>query len=257
MFTLGAWYESIDQAAAYANLAAVADPHLNIIGDIIHVPELNKLVGIAAMIENTVANRARLISPSLRRIGNFMVAPLNCQGAAAVEPDSPQSVIDLRENPLELVKGENLTFEALANPGAAQIQSAVAFFADGPISPVKGKIFTIRATSATAAVAGAWTNVAIVLDENLARGRYQIVGMQAISAGMLAARFVFVGQAWRPGVLGCDLISDQIHPMFRMGGMGVFGEFEDTDPPTIDVLAVSADATQEFYIDLIQVREGN
>jgi hypothetical protein len=44
--------------------------------------------------------------------------------------------------------------------------------------------------------------------------------------------------------------------MFRNGTFGIFGEFEDTDQPTVDFLSVSADTAQEVYFDLIQVRDG-
>jgi hypothetical protein len=53
--------------------------------------------------------------------------------------------------------------------------------------------------------------------------------------------------------LGSDLAQDLQHPMFRYGGLGILGEFEDIEPPTIDGLSVSADATQEFFLDLIQL----
>jgi hypothetical protein len=164
--------------------------------------------------------------------------------------------MDLRASPLALAPGEQLNFEAFANPAAAQIQWGVVWLADAPIAPAAGAIFSVRATSATVVVAGAWTNVALTFEEDLPRGRYQLVGMFPVSAGMIAARAVFVGYSWRPGVLGSDLINDLQHPMFRMGALGAFGEFEDIEPPTIDVLAVSADATQEFWLDLIQVRAG-
>jgi hypothetical protein len=256
-FTLVGWLEDIDQAAAYANLAALADQHVTVAGDDIRVPELNQIIAVAGCIDTTVAPRARLVSPSLRRKSNFMVAPLNGQAGAAQEPDSPQAVVDLRVNPIPLIVGENLSVETLANPAAVQDQSMLVWLSDKAITPVTGNIFTVRATSATAAVANAWTNVPIAFDEDLPRGRYQVVGLRPESAGMVAARCVFVGgQGWRPGALGCDLVGDIQDPMFRNGNLGVWGEFEDTDPCTVDVLSISADATQVFYFDLIQVREG-
>lgn len=256
MFTTVAFYENTDQAAAYVALNAVADQHVRVVGDDVQVPTLNNVIAVAGGVDTTTAQRARLVSPSLRERASFQVTPLNGQAAAAQEPNSPQAVQDLRFSPIPLVVGEQLNFEAFANPAAAQDQWGIVWLADGPITPVTGFIFCVRATSATAAVAGAWTNVALTFDEDIPRGRYQVVGLRGQSTGMVACRCVFVGGGPRPGVLGTDAQGDITPPYFRYGGLGVFGEFEDTEPPTIDVLAVSADATQEYWFDLIQLRKG-
>jgi len=256
-FTLGAWREDIDQAGAWANITALNDAHLNVVGDIIHVPALNKIVALAGMIDTTVAQFARLTSPSLRRRSALNVAPLNGQAAAAqVMNPAGHNVVDLRTNPVELVVGENLICETFANPAAVQDQTMLVCFADGPITPVTGAIFTVHGVSATAAVANIWTNVPIVLDADLARGKYQLVGMRAQSATMVAARVVGPANIWRPGCPGATLVADQASKIFRYGNMGVWGEFEDTDAGTIDILCNAADAAQEFYFDLIQIREG-
>lgn len=257
MWTLVAYSESIDQAGIFEPIAAVPDQHVRVVGDDIQIPTLSQIVVVAVMAESAAPPRARLTSPSLRVLSRPMIAPLNVGAAAAVLPANPHRVVDLRSSPLQLVVGEQLNLEILANPVAAQRQSAIVCLADGPIVPVDGKIFTVRATSATAAVAGSWTNVALVFDEDLPRGRYQLAGMKALSANMIAARAVFVGGAgWRPGVLGNASVDQLENPLWRIGGMGVFGEFEDIEPPTLDVLAAAADATQEVYLDLIQLRAG-
>src|SRR5574341_1232940 len=237
MFTIIAYSESVDPGAAYNALTAVADQHVRVSGDDIQIPSLNHVVAVAGLVENAAANRARLVSPSLRVRSNFQVQPLNGGAAAAVEPASPAAVVDLRSSPLVLAAGEQLNFEVFSDPVAAQRQSGVVWLADAPIAPIAGPIFTVRATSATALAAGAWSNVAVVFEEDLPRGRYQLVGLWPVSAGMIAARAVLVGYQWRPGALGADSVNDIGHP-------------------TMDCLSVSADATQEFWLDLIQVRAG-
>src|SRR5574341_1733615 len=188
MFTIIAYSESVDPGAAYNALTAVADQHVRVSGDDIQIPSLNHVVAVAGLVENAAANRARLVSPSLRVRSNFQVQPLNGGAAAAVEPASPAAVVDLRSSPLVLAAGEQLNFEVLSDPVAAQRQSGVVWLADAPIAPIAGPIFTVRATSATALVAGAWSNVAVVFEEDLPRGRYQLVGLWPVSAGMIAAR---------------------------------------------------------------------
>ncbi len=257
MLTTVAWMQSVDPAGAFVQLNAVPDQHVTVVGSFIRVPALNQLVAAAAMLDNTVAPQARITAPSLRLRSLFRLEPQNGQSAAAVEPDSPQKVTDLSLAPLVLVPGEDLRAEILSDPAAAQIQSVVAWLADGPLAPVRGNIFTVRATSAQVLVAQTWTNGALTFVEDLPRGRYQVVGMRAKSTGLVAARLVFVGpgaSGWRPGVLGTDSEQDLEWPGFRYGDWGVFGEFEDTDPPTVDFLSVSADAAETVTLDLIQIR---
>lgn len=255
-FTTVGFLEDIDPMGAFAALAALADQHVSVVGDDIRVPTMNQIVAVAGGSDGVVAPRLRLVSPTLRQLSNFQVAPLNVQNAAAVEPDTPHAIVDLRLNPKVLISGENLNAELLSNPAAVQDQWCIVWLADAPITPITGEMFTVRVTSATALVLNVWSNVPIVFDEDLRRGRYQVVGMRPMSAGCVAARIVFVGGVGRPGALGTDVIQDIESPMFRYGQFGAWGEFEDTDPPTIDFLSISADAAQEALLDLIQVREG-
>jgi hypothetical protein len=254
--TTVAYYEAQTLAAAYLPIAAVADQHVRVVGDDIQMPTLNQIVALAGGISSTtLLNQLRLSSPSLRERGLFQVSPVNV-AASNVEPGSPHRVVDLRDTPLVLVPGEQLNAEAL---GTVTTEEAwcIAWLADGPIAPVKGNIFTVRVTGAAVALtAGAWNNRALTFEEDLPRGRYQLVGMRPESAGMIAARAVFVGGGWRPGALGCNVVEDLQNNIFRYGNLGVLGEFEDIEPPTIDFLSVSADTLLYCYLDLIQVRKG-
>ena len=254
--TLAAFYESQTLAAAYLGIAGVADQHVRVVGDDIQVPSLNQIIAIAGGISSTtLLNQLRLSSPSLRERGLFQIAPANV-AATAVEPGSPARVVDLRENPLVLVPGEQLNAEVLGTV-TTQPSWCCVFLAEGPIAPVIGNMFTIRVTGAAAALtAGVWGNRALTFDEDLPRGRYQLVGMRPESAGCVAARAVFSGYGWRPGAIGNSVVEDLHDRIFRYGKMGVFGEFEDIEPPTIDFLSVSADTLLYCYLDLIQVRKG-
>jgi hypothetical protein len=255
-FHLAGWLESVDPAGAFVQLAALADQQITVQTPAIRVPAVNQVIAVAAGIEIVAESFARLSSPSLRVRGTFAIEPFNTATAGAVEPATPAVVCDLRRIPLPLVRNENLVAEINSNPAAAQIQWVLVWFAAGPVAPVEGGIFTVRATNATTLVAGAWTNGVLTFTEDLPRGRYQVVGMRARSAGLVAARLVFPGGIWRPGVLGTDAQSDLEHPMFRYGGLGAFGDFEDIEAPTVDFLSVSADTAQDVYLDLIQTRAG-
>lgn len=261
MFTTVAFAQSVDSAGVADPILAVLDQHVRVNGDDLFIPDLSLLAMAAAGVEVTTEAFARLVSPSLRSLGRLQIEPFNTAAAAAAEPASPPAVYDIAENPLALTPQEVLNFEINSNPAAAQIQWCVVWLSDGPLVPVTGKIFTVIATGATAlipiaATATGWTNVPITLDEDLPRGRYQLVGMRARSAGAVAARIVFVGGRWRPGVLGVDAQGDLDHWRLRGGNAGAYGEFEDVDTPSVDMIAVSADAAQDFAFDLIQTRAG-
>lgn len=253
-FTTVAFLESVDPAGAFNALSAVADQHIFVSGDDIRIPnELPNIAAAAMGIETTVESFGRLISPSLRGLNPLYVEPFSGAAAAAVEPASPHPVKDLRLSPFPLVAGEALNAEVNSNPAAAQVQWAIVWLSDGPINPVTGEIITARATNADTLTANAWTNGALTFADDLPRGRYQVVGMRARSAGLVAARLVFVGGRFRPGVLGVDAQTDLEHMMFRYGGLGEFGEFDDLEPPTVDFLSVSADTAQDVFLDLIKV----
>ena len=86
-----------------------------------------------------------------------------------------------------------------------------------------------------------------------------VYGQQEVVKDLIAARLVFVGPGaagWRPGVLGTASDAAREFAAFRYGELGVFGEFEDTQPPQLEVLAGAADAAQVVTLDLIQTRSG-
>jgi len=136
---------------------------------------------------------------------------------------------------------------------AAGRASALALFCDGPLAPVTGEIFTVRATSSTTLTAYQWTNGALTFAQSLPKGRYAVVGMRALSAGLIAARLVIPGYAWRPGCIGYDAENDTEDDVFRGGRMGVWGEFDHDLPPTVDFLSISADTSEVVYLDLIKI----
>lgn len=257
MFTTVAHFQSVDPGGVYTPInAALGEQSVRSTLTQIFVPELSNLIAVAAGVDITVESFARVVSPSLRQLSRLEIEPFSSGTAIPVIPISPHAIIDMRGNPLAMVRDEVYTAEINSNPAAVQRQWVVSWFADGPIAPVTGRIFSVRFTGATATVADTWTNIPITLAEDLPRGRYQVVGMRARSAQIVAARMVFIGGRWRPGVLGNPTQQGISHEMFRNGLMGVFGEFEDTDLPSVDFLCVGVDATQDGILDLIQLRNG-
>ncbi len=111
----------------------------------------------------------------------------------------------------------------------------------------------MRATSAIAQAAFTWVNGGLTFAQTLPVGTYQIIGLRAMSADLIAARLVYIGAAavTKPGVPGVADMQSVVPAGFGVGEMGVLGQFESTNPPSIDVLGgVSASQTYEF--DLIK-----
>lgn len=255
-FHLAVYDASLDSAGAFAAIAPLADPMLFIQGNNIRVPvDTPRVIMAAGGADGVVIPRIRLTSPTLIARGRPEIKPLNVQNAAAVVPDSPVALMDMRQSPLALAPDELLFVELNNNPGAAQQQWCALWFADDSPVPIIGQeVRTARAASAVAAVANVWTNVTIAFDDNLQPGMYAVIGMRPQSATMIAARMVFRNDpAHRPGALGAATAQSQTSPIFRDGNLGVWGTFPFQQIPTIDVLCTAADAAQEFMLDLVRI----
>ncbi len=252
---LAGFAEVHDAAAVFSNVAALADDRLFTQGDDLRVPTLNQVILAAAGADGVVAPRARLVSPTLDELVRYEISPINITNALPVEPDTPQAIDDLRMSPLVLGVDELLNAQLNNNPGAAEEQWILLWFADSPPNPVSaGRGFTVRATGTTTLGVIIWTSVTITLDENLPPGNYQIIGLRVESPACIAGRIILrTGDFQRPGALGTDLISDLAFPPFRHGGLGVWGEFPFTQLPAVEFLAGVADTAQTVHLDLIRI----
>src|SRR6266571_1916587 len=217
MFTVVAWSASVDQAALAA-IAAVADPHVRINGNDVIVPtEIANLVGAYANGVNIT--RAQLVSPSLRRLLNPEIAPVDISAL----PTTPFRFWDLRDDMIKLDGEEALDAFTSENGAGATRMNVLAWLADKKIEPVSGDVRTVRVSATTTLVAFVWTNGAIP------------------------------GYEWRPGGIGVTVDSGAEGNIFRQGNFGVWGEFAHNTPPTIDFLSATADTSETGELDLIKL----
>ena len=261
MFTLVGFYDA-EAHAALAAVDAISDPHVRISGDDIYVPDLNKIMGALACGEDMT--QCRLQSPSLRRMANQRIAPVGKQAmplvrslAAADDVGDDANLLyhDFKVNPRTLDIAEALN--AYAANGGATAEWILIWLMDKLESLPSGIMFSIEATTNPTGVLGAWVNDALTFSQTLPAGRYAVVGMRVEDTAVVAARLVFVGHPWRPGVIGSSGTDIGDILAFRFGGMGSWGEFEHDAPPTVDTLANANGAvTPEVILDLIQVRAG-
>jgi len=252
-FTLIGWYESQDTSGSLTAVAGISDPHVRVSGDDIIVPTIegqaySRLLGVYAA--GTGITRAQLRSPSLRRLANLEVNPLNRGG---LEPLSPVPIMWMGDRPVSLETEEALNAYVAEDTTGAEAEVVLAWLGTGPMEPVEGNIFSVRVTSSTTLSAGAWTNGSLTFDQTLPKGRYAIVGAIFRSTGLVAFRFVGVGISYRPGGLGGDAVTDLGAPGQRWGGWGVWLEFEHNTPPTVDFLSASADTSETGELDLIKI----
>jgi hypothetical protein len=245
-FTLVAWNENFSAAATLDALTAVADPHVRVSGDDVWIPEALPMLAGYKVLGSTVT-QARIESPTLRTLTPIDVSPLD----TATTNTGANLARILASNPKTVGGGEALNVKVTVSAAGRAI--ALALLCDAPLAPITGEVFTVRATSSTTLTANAWTNGALTFAQSLPRGRYAVVGMRAISAGLIAARLVFPGYAWRPGCIGYTAENKTEDDVFRGGKLGSWGEFDHDVPPTVDFLSISADTSEVVYLDLIKI----
>jgi hypothetical protein len=247
MFTLVA-YETTASLAVLSPIVPVPDPTVAVIGNDIRVPTaLPNIVGAFASITGGAGTiRAEIVTPSLRALFPFDVSPIGTTAAQA----SSFTQTPFWYDPVGIVGLEPMDF--LIQNGAAVLNRGYVWLADGALKPTTGKMYTIRATATATLVTDTWVNSgALTFANTLPAGHYQLVGIRSISANQGAARVFFVGYPWRPGVIAVTSESSSEYFFYRYGNMGVFGEFDNTVPPTVDFLGTT-DVAEILYLDLIK-----
>jgi len=249
MFTVGAYQESLDEGAVAVALNPCVDDSIVNGTDLLYVPPINRLWGVHAL-GGTTITQAYLKSPSIDRRGGMKILPVE----ELLVPGDPAHAMLFPENPLALDPTESLQAYLNADPSSAEVHTVVIFLSDGELVPVKGEIFTVDFTAAITSVVAKWVNGAITLGTNLPVGRYQLVGAMAWEADLIAARFNFLGSRHRPGMPGLVDQDYNSHNIFRHGRLGVWGEFEHNQLPSLEILhAAAAAQTINGVMDLIKV----
>lgn len=197
-------------------------------------------------------SRARLNTPKMRYVGLPSIVPVNVGTSVA----SPPNVVDWTADNIMLDTIDEVAVECSSSDAGAQTMKVLVAFGFG-MRPVPAQpVFRIRGTASITASTTAWTNGSITLDQTLPRGTYDVVGLDAVGTNLLAARMVFSGYGFRPGCLARNSASSLQHPLFTNGKLGVFGTFDSINLPTIDVIALGANTSQEIFLDLVR-RQGS
>lgn len=246
MHHIAAYYESIAQNAEN-DLAPVTDGQLSIFNNHFVAQKNTSLIGMGAASVNI--QYARLITPTIRAMTSEFIRPVN----QALNFGMPQRYHDLYDNPLTIKATEEIQINGIQTGAAAEVMCAFIVLDVVRTPRPAGQIITMRGTSTTAAVAGAWTTIAMTWHDVLPPGNYAVVGMTHRSANGLCARLIMDQLFWRPGAPSITAFGNDVHPRFRLGGLGVWGNFNAWAMPSVEVLAGAADAAHEVYLDIVML----
>lgn len=252
---------------SYVQLPAATDDVMGLRSNNLVPGENLDLVALAATGTNLAAARIRtprtVISPAYAR-------PVN-NGALFL---SDPNVACFPENPVRVMKGEEIQGSAWVNSAGAEAAVLVAWF-QGQREPLPaGESFwvTFSATVSNTTGAGWYTakNFTFVEQPTLPAGRYAIVGMhlmQAVSPPLdpvqpnqfVCGRLVIPNRVYRPGVLVLPEFSSITPSLQSNGELGVWETFDAKLPPTLELYAVGTGGNPAFagtvsgYLRIIQI----
>jgi hypothetical protein len=193
---------------------------------------------------------ARLNVPALRSISLPHITPLEVGSSVSDVP----AIADFGSFMPVIPRIDEIAVET-SNTGAAAERHIVGLWVVDPQArpALPGPVFTVRGTAAITSGNLSWGEGTFTLESTLPAGRYQVVGLDVIGANLVFARLRFPEQTMLPGVLARTSQANRPDENFRVGRSGLFGEFESTAPPLLQVFGTAAPTTQVVYLDLVKV----
>lgn len=252
MHHLMAFYASLAQNAAYAQLLAVADGGMtrNAANQYI-MPSNMQLIG--AHTQGVTTSASQIQAPSLRQVAYPEISPL-VQAAIAAPPTLP-AWIGYGPNGPRFMMNEAVGVYASENNTGASPTVAGLWITDNIQPAPPGQQITLVATATVTDVAQQWTLSTLTFVTNLAAGNYVVTGMGVTGAGANYARLLFPGATnYRPGVLVDAAVGNkQWRDQFRFGRFGVFGTFAFNSPPQLETFGNAAGAhTYTVLLDVVK-----
>lgn len=246
-FHLSAMRASVAVGTTFAAITRVSDQQIADNGTSFLSPEMASIRFAAA--GGTNISRSRINTAAMREVSLPEIAPLN----NALTIPSPANLADFGSVGVRPNRGDAVGVDAIHTDAGAQVMYALLWWSFGRWNPPGGKEYRVRFSSAITAVVGSWAGGSITFDQNLPGGKYVVTGMDIFGTNLLAARIVFPGGGYRPGVMARNAITGVPRPEFTNGSLGAFGEFDALAIPQIEVYAEAANTAQVGYLDLVKV----
>ena len=248
-FHMSAYASTTLSTTANTDIAAVQDDILAISNN--HFLPQKDYDLVFAYAQSATLNRARLVSPTNRQITIPFLRPVNAGATPATDPN----VADYRSTPFGIQGLEELALEASSDIAMGNETFIGLIGLQDTFRPVpKGNPFTLRGTSSTASVANTWTTLTVTWADTLPDGLYTCIGLEVVAVTGIAARLIFENQVLRPGCVGSVLVGNRTHQMFRLGGLGAWGDFRQTRMPIVQVLNTAAVSSHTVFLDLVKIR---
>jgi hypothetical protein len=248
---LVAFFGSVAQNAALANLPPAYDPLVTVTPNSRVIFPEDYWIG-AAHVQVVDGTRARINSPSFRTIALPELYPIDITAAIGTNPPMIGPMWDQLRVPRNDEFGIDVS---RAGAGAGNCFGAI-WVAPRFTPAPSGPVYSMRATAAITLTVGTWVAGSLTFDQVLPSGRYAVVGMDCVCNDGMYARLTFPGGTqYRPGVPCVEAVGDYVNPqIFRSGRFGLFGTFESTAQPGIEIMGDTAGAeTPTIILDLIKV----
>jgi len=230
-------------------IAGVVDQNARVIGDDVYIGRYNRIV--SAFGGGHSMQTMRLVSPSLRRVFAPYIHPIYSAAADAYWLVKPVYMVD---NPIALETNEALNAMAKVSEVHATTYNFMGVsLAEGALAPVTGEIRTMVIEADATLTIGVWTNHTLTLPVDLPVGRYQVVGAQCRSNAVGIFRLVPIGEDFRCGGMidAGDKFIDTTGQ--RFGALGVWCEFDQLTPPSLEICPNVAGGWYSLKLDLIKV----
>lgn len=247
MIHLVAFGSSISNTGALIQLNGIADgiiPPAN--NGFLIPPQFKYILGVSAL--GASITRAQLGSAAFRDYGNMDLEPVN----VGTKFESPVRWQNWMDSPLPIAGPVELDAYAAQGGAGAETDYAFAWLWDGQMQQPSKRPLSVHATASVTLTAGLWSRVALTLDNPLDQGTYALVGVRAKSATGLAVRVIpNDNTSNRCGALMVQAVDGYDLEVQRMGGLGTWTTFTNYNVPSLEMLAVSADTSEDVILDLI------
>lgn len=243
-FHLAAFFGSLTNNTT-SNVPVVTDNVLtNTSSNTFATPKPAKLVGMYSAGANITD--AQLNTPSLRYVGLPFVGVLN---TALVVP-SPPNVAWWGQNGPTIPEVDGIQVAHTLGGAGPENESSLIWLNYGYKPIGGGPNYRLKFTGTITAVTGAWAGGAMTATSVLPQGTYDVVGMDVIGTNLLAARLVFPGSFFRPGVLCRNTLAAIPDDSMTDQRLGCFGTFKSINLPNLEILSTGANTAQTIYLDL-------